>query len=926
MVGTSLGPYKILEKIGAGGMGEVYLAEDTRLNRKVAVKVLPAEFASDPERLARFEQEARAAAALNHPHIAAVFDVGSATTGATEGTEGSEAAARSITTHYMVQEYLEGQSLRQRLDQGTMPLDEALDLSVEVGEALIAAHAAGIVHRDLKPDNIFITTEGHAKVLDFGLAKLTEMGPGAGAADLSMSPTMLGTVAGQVMGTAGYMAPEQVEGGEVDRRTDIFGFGCVVYEMVSGRQPFAGRTVHHTLDRVLSEEPTPVRDINRALPHQLQWILQKCLAKPPAHRYQHADDLVVDFVALRKELESGPSGADEVGTGVPAEPPAVGSRLLVAALGVIAVAAMATAAWGWLRPANDTAVLQRFELLLGPPGEYVTLAEANGRSVAIAPDASRVVWVADGPGGTMLYVRELDSFVPRPIPGTEGGDMPFFSPDSRQVGFFAGRTLKKVGFTGARPSELADVGANVRGADWGEDGRIIIGHSDDPGLTHGLTIVSDTGGDLRVLVEAPAGDSYRYPQFLPGGNTVLLTVEGSEEGVLSSKTIAVYTLATDNLRHLAERGTHARYTSSGHLVYGRGMQLAAVPFDLDTLEAVGDEVVVIGDLHVNSNLGYAHFDVSEDGTLVYAEARSSRGILSWVTRDGTESHIFPEPRGIATPRISPDGTRVAWWQSENETESIWIYDVLRGGEAQQLTPGSEAFSPEWLNDRSIIYGGRDANNPGSYATLSIDTSFTGDPVVLPIEITEAGDDDAAITFSYDHYSVHPDGSPITLTLNETFWLYSLETGLAERFSDAPGSESVPAFSPDGNWLAFVSDQEGPRHVYVTSYPEGEQRRKISIAPAGAPTWSANSREIYFLQGRTMMAVAFDPETGDYGPPTRLFDVRSVPGPYRATNYDVAENGDFLMLLGTDATVTTELKVVLNWFEELRELAPAGGAR
>ena len=429
MIGTSLGPYKILELLGVGGMGEVYLGEDTRLGRKVAIKVLPAEFASDPVRLARFEQEARAAAALNHPHITVVHDVGA-----------EQADGNGATVHFMVQEHLEGETLRVPLSQGALPLKKALDLGTEMAEALGAAHGANIVHRDLKPANVFITPEGHAKVLDFGLAKLTEPEQFAGEAELSRSPTMLGTVAGQVMGTAGYMAPEQVAAEEIDHRADIFAFGCVLYEMAGGKQAFTGASVLDTLHAIVHDDPQPLGQIKPGLPAELQRILKKCLAKERSDRYQAAGELATDLRSLAAEVEAGtavPLGAaPEVALSAAAASPGRKISMAVAAAAMVAVGVLAgIVGWGARQPPAAERPLRLFELELG-----INAIPAGGRSVAVSPDGRYLVWAGvipepDVNPTPMLYLRRMDQAGFTPIPGTEGAQYPFVSPDSQWIRF-----------------------------------------------------------------------------------------------------------------------------------------------------------------------------------------------------------------------------------------------------------------------------------------------------------------------------------------------------------------------------------------------------------------------------------------------------------------------------------------------------------
>ena len=505
--GTRLGHYEIIEPLGAGGMGEVYLAEDTRLGRKVAIKVLPAEFASDPERLARFEQEARASAALNHPHIAVVHDVG------------SEPGEGGATTRFIVQEYLEGQSLRERLEKGVLPLDKALDLATEVGEALIAAHKAGIIHRDLKPENIFVTEEGHAKVLDFGLAKLIETAaPTGGSA--SMSPTMLGTVAGQVMGTAGYMAPEQVEGGQVDQRTDLFAFGCLLYEVITGRKSFLGRSMVETMQRLVHEEPAPLEDVDAGLPSELQRILRKCLAKQPGRRYQDADDLVVDLAALAVEVGLGtalPISAALPGAAVKSMGGPSWAIALPSAVALVLLGAGAT----WLLTRADPpapAIPMSFEISL-PQG--TRFPAGLGTNIAVSPDGGAIVFVAEDESGRQLYLRRTDERAEAtPIGGTEDATVPSFSPDGEWVIFEVGSggIVRRVSLSG---DELYSICESCGSGSWAEDRSIYF-------ATQGsLFRVPESGGE-RQLVAEPMPDQgipwLQSPVVLPGGKTLLFEI------------------------------------------------------------------------------------------------------------------------------------------------------------------------------------------------------------------------------------------------------------------------------------------------------------------------------------------------------------------------------------------------------------------
>ncbi|MGD8816476.1 MAG: protein kinase, partial [Acidobacteriota bacterium] len=626
MIGKTLGPYEILEQLGAGGMGQVYLGQDTRLGRRVAIKVLPAEFASDHERLARFEQEARAAAALNHPHIAVVHDVG------------SESGEDGVTTHFIVQEYLEGQSLRERLVVGALSVDKALSLAIEIGEALTAAHKAGIIHRDLKPDNVFVTAERHAKVLDFGLAKLTEAAPVS--ADLSMSPTMLGTVAGQVMGTAGYMAPEQAAGRtDIDHRADLFAFGCVFYEMLTGRQPFPGRSVAEILSRIQHEEPAPLADDKRSLPDSLQRVVDKCLAKDPDLRYQHADDMVVDLRRAKTVGIAGPPAADAgAGRGIPHG--ATGRRA-VPVLVAVALAVVAALAGGWIArnmfradapdPVALTISLQ--DGLVIPTYRY---NDALSRAtIALSPDGELLAFVARRDGVGRLFLRDLRSYEIIEVPSSDRAMMPFFSPDGRQVGFMANGKLWRAAISGGVPVEIGNVTSAAVGASWGADGTIVYA----PSYASRLWKIPAAGGVAEPLttLRLEAGEaSHRWPHVLPDGSGVLFSIKPSTAQTLNEGRIAIASLATGEYEVVLEGGTAARYIDGGYLAYAREGRLFAATFDLATRQ-VGSPVPVLENLVSHPTNGAAWFALASNGTIAWVPGKEvlARTELQWLTQDGT---------------------------------------------------------------------------------------------------------------------------------------------------------------------------------------------------------------------------------------------------------------------------------------------------
>ncbi len=896
--GTKLGPYEITEQLGAGGMGEVYLAQDTRLGRKVAIKVLPAEFASDPERLARFEQEARAAAALNHPHIAVVHDI---------GTEGD--------THFMVQEYLEGDTLREPLGKGALPLKKALGLATEIAEALAAAHAAGIIHRDLKPENIFVTKEGHAKVLDFGLAKLTEVAAGS-PGGATQSPTMMGTVAGQVMGTAGYMAPEQVEGSDkIDHRADLFAFGCLLYEMVTGRQAFGGKNVHETLAHILSDEPPAIGEIDRSLPIELQRIVRKALAKEPAKRYQTAGDLVVDIQALGTDVESGAA--------LPTPPVAVETtRGISWKLGVpIAVASAllaVLATWWAMQPEPGNTIRLQLDPLVD------TILSGPGSAVVLSPDGRRVAYVEGDPdGGSTLYLRALDQQDSTTLASSAtilGAPYhPFFSPDGQWVGFVTISELKKASVTGGTPQSIAPVDRS-RGADWGPDDTIVF----TPNVNSGLFLVSAVEGEPGLLTELSEGErSHRWPQFLPGGKAVLFT--STETGGFDRANLEVVDLETGERQVVHQGGTYGRYVPTGHLVYSNAGALFAVPFDLDTLETTGSPIPVVENLAADVEGGVS-FDFSETGMLVYHMRNggaSGSSLLVWVDRDGQVEPLPFEPRRSQYLGLSPDDQRIALQIQGNDGDwDIWIYEIERGGSQVLLNTEGNNEVPVWSPDGQWVFFRSDRGGNNDIFKRRADRSLDAELVldteadVYPISISDDGE---MLLFG--------SGPENQIDLG----ILALDTGDTEIHVDTAASEFWASFSPDGRFFAFHSDETGQFEVYVREVSSG-RTFPVSTSTRGGwwPRWSRDGREIYYESWNSpgILVAEVDLESFSASDPVEVSDIVMQ----ALSNFDVTADGQrFLVTVpaGSDETggaaPSTRLNVVLNWFEELNRLVPTGGS-
>jgi serine/threonine-protein kinase len=893
VIGKTLGHYEILEPLGAGGMGEVYLAADPRLGRKVAVKVLPAEYAADPERLARFRQEARAAAALNHPHIAAVFDIGS---------EGD--------VQYIVQEYLEGQTLGQRLERGAMPLDVALRLSVEVSEALVAAHKAGIVHRDLKPANVFITQEGHAKLLDFGLAKLTEVAAPA-QTDLSISPTLLGTVAGQVMGTAGYMAPEQVRGEDADHRTDLFSFGALLYEMASGRRPFAGKSVHDTLHRITDEEPPPLAEANPSLPFELRRIVKKCLAKERDRRYQGAGDLVVDLRNLALDLETGtaPSETSESSESRDRWTPHQGLPWLhaVGVAVVLVIATFAATRLAWQSSASVPGV-SRFQVEL-PPNTGISTANSGG--IAISSEGRRIAFV----GGDQLWLRRLDQFEAIAIPGTEGASSPFFSPGGEELGYWAGGRIWRVPVSGGTATPLGRTGV-PQGVSWETDGYVYVGQG-----RGGILRLATTGGEEpEVVVPPEEGDVAVRPQLLPGGEWLLFTLQRNAPRGPNGRNepqIVARSLVGGVVETVIQGARDARVVASGHILFARGQELLAQGFDAKRRQLRGAPAAIASGL-IDNPATSGLFSVSDNGVLVYIpeQQRTTTRALVWVDPEGAEEKIDADPGAYFWLDISPFGDKVAVDRVDASGGDILIYN-LNTGVFDRLTSRMKSLIAAWSPDAERLV----------YANA---TPGTGrDMYVVPADGGSEPSLFAEAQFRLYPASWAPDDRLVAVRVsaegNRDLVSFAAPGAPAEVIVASEHLETRAQVSPDGSWLAYVSDHTGERQIFVRPFDRPGGRTPVSPSPADSPRWSPDGSAIYYTHAGSMWAVslAFDPGVHVNQEPRRLFSTTKyyIGDSYeQGLSYDVhPQTGKFLMLErleAPDSGSRWHFNVILNWLEDL----------
>jgi len=879
MIGKTLSHYKVIEKIGQGGMGEVYRAEDTSLKREVAIKVLPEQFTKDPQRLARFEREAQLLASLNHPNIAAIH---------------SFEHANDI--HFLVLELVPGETLAERVAKGPLPVEEALEVCRQIADGVEAAHEKGVIHRDLKPANVKVTPEGKVKILDFGLAKAFE--DETPVTDMSQSPTLTEemTRAGVILGTAAYMSPEQAKGKPVDKRADIFAFGSVLYELLTARRAFEGESITETIAAVLKSEPD-WEVLPETTPWRIKELLGDCLQKEPHNRLH---DIANVRIQIKKALEEP--------TTVPAttEPP--GSRRTIQwSVGALIVGAAVTGfvVWSVMRPSQTTPPQPLTQFSIATP--TAPLTDLRGLDLAISPNGRRIAYVGtEGDDLRQLYLRPLDGLIATAIPGTEGAEGGlFFSPDGESIAFVADGRLKKVSLSGGLPITLCEVTPYLGGS-WFEDTIVLAMYEPDPG---GLYRVSASGGEPESLLQVSKETEtwYRNPEILPGGKAVLFSIWLHEA---PSFQIAVLSLETGEKKVLVAGGTHAYYAPTGHLIYeaARTGTLMATPFDLGTLEVTGNPVPVLEEVRQEYS-NAVDYSFSRNGTLVYIPGGDVEKLdLVWVDRNGGTQPMVDIQRQFLDPRFSPDGKSLAVTIIDGDSASIWIYEIERGI-LSPLTDGGWNYRAVWTPDAErLIFSSR--QDEMKLFWMPVDGSAEAEPLTtegprFPISVSLDG------IVAY----VTPRGDIGVLPLEGE---RVPEPVLTNRYR-----ETSPQFSPDGRWLAFSSDRSGQFEVYVKPYPGQGGIVPISTDGGLEPVWARSGEELFYRNGRKMMVVpvqmepAFKAEKpellfeGSY-----LFSLTNL-----STNYDVTPDGQrFVMVQGAEVE-QTQINVVLNWFEELKRLVP-----
>ena len=898
--GARLGSYEILSALGAGGMGEVYRARDTRLDRNVAIKILPQAFAADAERVARFQREAKVLASLNHPYIAAIYGL--------EDADGVKA---------LVMELVEGEDLAQRLARGAIPVDEALPIAKQIAEALEAAHEQGIIHRDLKPANIKLRLDGTVKVLDFGLAKALE--PALTSADVAQSPTITSpamTRMGVILGTAAYMSPEQAKGRLADKRSDVWAFGCVLFEMLTRKRAFEGEDVSDTLASVLKGEPAWSL-LPGEVPVSIRTLLTGCLAKDPRQRIA---DLSVALFVINHQGSLVPPGH------APISNRSQRARRKALVVTAVVVVGLASGYAGWtLKPGAPRAVTRStIPLLMGH-----SFSNTGVHVVALSADGSRLVYTAN----LRLYMRAMDQLEATPIGGTEGtpdtaGRNPFFSPDGQWIGFWQDGQLKKISVTGGAPVVLC-AAQNPFGASWTIDNTILYGQGEQG--AGGIWRVSGDGGKPEHLVKLEAGDVAQSPQMLPGGRAILFTLARRMDW--DTAQIVVQSLDTGGRHVVVQRGTDAQYVPTGHLVYALGGTVLAVAFDVRTLAVRGGAVPLVEDVaHQNVT---AHFAISSQGALVYVPRDAVRGgrpqrTLVWVDRQGHEDPINAPPRAYFYPRLSPDGTRVALDVRDQEYD-IWIWDLARKTLTRlTLGPTFEQYAVWTPDGRAVIFSSSQFGGPSSPRGLFRQAS-DGTGTIEQLTQGAVAQFASAVTPDGTAVIFREETPPRKLGTRPGSDLLLLPLGGERRprpLLQTPSDELNAEVSPDGHWLAYQSNESGRHEIYVRPFPNVDAG-KVQVSTSGGtqPLWARNGRELFYVSMGVLMRVPLTMgSTFEAGTATKLLDspyfLAPPPGLGLGRMYDVSPDGRRFLIIKDSSTsdepaASARIIFVQNWFEELK---------
>jgi serine/threonine-protein kinase len=909
MIGKSIAHYRVTEMLGAGGMGEVYRATDSKLGRDVAIKVLPASVAGDPSRLGRLQREAQVLAALNHPHIAAIYGV-----------------EESGSTRALVMELVDGLTLAGRIAESPLPLEEALPIAKQIAEAVEYAHDKGVVHRDLKPGNVKLTSDHKVKVLDFGLAKALEDAPASVEASTSPTLSIAASRAGVILGTAAYMSPEQAKGKPADRRADIWAFGVVLYEMLTGKQLFTGETVSETLAHVITQPPN-LDSLPAGTPRRVRKLLERCLTRDPKLRLQAMGEarIILDDVIANPAVDSETAAASA--GQMPAVQQPLWQRALPWAVAGAAIVAAIVIAWAPWRPAPVAPLVSRMMMEIGAPASIGT---GFGPGAVLSPNGTHIAFVArDASQRFHLYVRAVNQLEATLLSGTGGARDPFFSPDGQWLGFIADSKLKKIAITGGAAVTLCDA-PTARGAWWAEDGTIILTASNREPLVR----VSDSGGKPEPVAkfDATRGEvTQRWPQVLPGGKAILFTSHTAGAN-FDDAYIMVLDMETGDRKTVHQGGFSARYVPSGHIVYAHRGTLFALPFDLKRMEVTGQAAPFQEKVATNTGLAGAQFAFDNTGKFLYLPgADQATGVqILWMDQAGKFKPLRATFGDYLNPRLSPEGKRLALQVNTAGEHDIWIYDWARDTMTRLTFEAGFDAGPIWTPDgKRITYASEQKGKQQSIYWRNADG--TGEAQLL-LETKDA-------TFPQ---AWSPDGKTLAFQQRAPdtgwdMWLLPMEgdeksgwkPGTPREFLKTPATESGASISPDGRWIAYNSNESGEFQIYVRPLHGEGGKWQVSSAPGVFPRWAKNGKELFFrtYDSQIMMARYRVVGSSFQHDKPELWSPGQFSGRGTNSNFDLAPDGKQIAVLKiAEATENTEKRIdkivlVQNVFEELRRVAP-----
>ncbi|MFZ0539433.1 MAG: protein kinase [Candidatus Sulfotelmatobacter sp.] len=898
--GTKLGPYEILNPLGAGGMGEVYRAKDTRLDRTVAIKVLPSHLSSDPELKQRMEREAKAISALQHANICTLYDIGTQ-----DGTQ------------FLVMEYLEGQTLAERLVKGALPVEQVLKIGTEIAQALEKAHQQGIIHRDLKPANIMLSKAG-AKLMDFGLAKpkisiaaeavgpFTPSTPTVNLASLTAAASPL-TQKGSIVGTFQYMAPELLQGAEADARSDLFSFGCVLYEMVTGRRAFEGKSQLSVFTSILEKDPEPISASQPLAPPMLDRVVRACLAKDPADRIQSAHDVAMDLRWVGESTIADSTLAESE------KPSSEFKKSWAALAGMVVLAFVALAGFAGYRWARSSADSLSLRAEIPPPDKFSldTTGDAGGMPV-LSPQGDKLAFVAHSGETKTLWVRALNSDTAQPLEGTQNAMHPFWSPDGRYIGFFANGKLAKIAATGGPVSVLADA-PNSRGGSWSADDVIVFA----PDFLGGLSKVSAQGGAVEpaTLIEKTKHDTHRWPWFLPDGKHFLFLATSHTGGDPTPNGIYFASLDNKETRQIVTSDSAAQY-ASGYLLYRANTALVAQPFDPQSGALSGSAVPLFNNLRDDVGVWRSIFAVSQNGLMVYqlGNAASAKSKLVWFDRSGKALADFdPGESTIIDIRLSPDNKRAAFASGTG----IWTLDLVRKTKTRITFDQQIVQEPTWSPDgKTIMFSARTATGGGNVEIRSKAADGSGAEKTL-----------ISVQNNYHYPAWSPDGKYLTYIRGDgekmvSLWIVPV-AGDAKPIAivQPPSPQSdINSYrvSPDSRWVAYVSDESGVQEIYITSFPGGQGKWKVSSNGGAYPAWRADGKELFYQSlANDFFAcpIAMKGSEIEVGTPQRLFNT-SAPG--IGISFDVSADGKRLLINHAEEEAQAPLQLLTNWPAELKK--------